>query len=98
MAKIIGTRAGGVSLVTLVAAGVIKPLTEQALIPIVGDGNLLSGAAKLGGALMVNQFAGRGIIQDAASIALGVDGIEDIMRGVFGMGGSQTSGYIGGAI
>ena len=97
MGKILGTRAGGVSLQTLAAAGIAKPFMEAALVPIIGDGNLISGAVKTIGGVAVNQLAGRGIVQDAVSIGLVVDGIEDLMRGVFGMGGGNVDAF-GGAI
>lgn len=97
MAKILGTKAGGVSIMTLAAAGVLKPFTEAALMPVIGDGNLISGAIKTIGGVAVNQYAGRGVVQDAFSIALVVDGIEDLMHGVFGMGGGAADPF-GGAL
>ena len=97
MGKILGTKAGGVSLQTLAAAGIAKPFMESALTPIIGDGNTISGAVKLIGGVGVNQFAGRGIVQDAVSIGLVVDGIEDLLRGVFGMGGGNVDPF-GGAL
>lgn len=97
MAKIMGKKAGGVALGTLLAAGALKPFTESALTPIIGDGNLISGAVKGIGGVLVSQYAGRGTVQDALSIALTVDGIEDIMHGLFGMGSSAQDAF-GGAI
>jgi len=95
MAKIIGRRAGGVPLETMFLAGVIKPFAENALTPVVGDGNLISGAVKCVGSLGVSQLAGRGTVQDAVSIALAVDGVEDLVRGVFGFGGGSADPFMG---
>ena len=81
----------------LALSGIIKPFLESGLAPVIGDGNLVSGGIKTLGSLGINQFAGRGTVQDAVSIALAVDGIEDIMRGVFGMGGQSVDPF-GGAI
>jgi len=97
MAKIIGRKVGGVPLETMLLAGVVKPFTEQALVPVVGDGNFVSGAVKTIGGAAVSQFAGRGIAQDSVAIALVVDGVEDLMRGLFGMGGSNADPF-GGAL
>lgn len=97
MAKFIGRKVGGVPLETMLLAGVVKPFAEQALIPVVGDGNFVSGAVKTIGGAAVSQFAGRGIAQDSVAIALVVDGVEDLMRGLFGMGGSNADPF-GGAL
>ena len=98
MANFVGkAKAGGVSVMTLAAAGVIKPFTEAALTPVIGDGNIISGAVKTIGGLAVNQYAGRGVVQDSLSIALVVDGIEDLMHGVFGMGAAPADAF-GGAL
>ena len=98
MANIIGkAKAGGVSIMTLAAAGVLKPFTEAALTPVIGDGNLISGAIKTIVGVTVNQYAGRGVVQDSLSIALVVDGIEDLMHGVFGMGAAPADAF-GGAL
>ena len=98
MANFIGqAKAGGVSIMTLAAAGIIKPFTETALTPVIGDGNLISGAVKTIGGMAINQYAGRGVVQDSLSIALVVDGIEDLMHGVFGMGSAPADAF-GGAL
>lgn len=98
MANFIGqAKAGGVSIMTLAAAGVLKPFTEAALTPVIGDGNLISGAVKTIGGMAINQYAGRGVVQDSLSIALVVDGIEDLMHGVFGMGSAPADAF-GGAL
>lgn len=98
MANFVGkAKAGGVSIMTLAAAGIIKPFSEAALTPVIGDGNLISGAVKTIGGMAINQYAGRGVVQDSLSIALVVDGIEDLMHGVFGMGAAPADAF-GGAL
>jgi len=96
MANFIGqAKAGGVSIMTLAAAGIIKPFTEAALTPVIGDANLVSGAVKTIGGMAINQYAGRGVVQDSLSIALVVAGIEDLMHGVFGMGAAPADAFVG---
>lgn len=97
MAKFLATKAGGVSIGTLAAAGIAKPFIETALTPVIGDGNAISGAVKTIGGVAVNQYAGRGMVQDAISIALVVDGIEDLMHGFLGMGSGHADPF-GGAL
>ncbi len=97
MATIVGRKTGGVDITVLALAGVSKPFLESALTPVIGDGTMISGVVKTVGSLAVNQFAGRGLVQDSVSIALAVDGIEDLMRGLFGMGGQVVDPF-GGAL
>lgn len=84
----IGTlKAGGVPLVTLAVAGISKPFMEGmiARTPI-GNGTLISGGAKLIGALAVRKFAGSNTLANGIQIGLAVDGMEDIIQGVMGGG------------
>ena len=98
MANIIGkAKAGGVSIMTLAAAGGLEPFTEAALNPVIRGGNLISGGGKTNGGMANNQDPGGGVVQDSLSIALVVDGIEDLMHGVFGMGAAPADAF-GGAL
>ena len=87
-------KAGGIPLVTLALAGVAKPLMEGALAPVIGNGTIMSGAIKLVGAVVLNKMVGGGTLSNAAQIALGVDGMEDIahtLLGGFSIGGGQSA-------
>ena len=85
MAKIFGRKiGGGVPIDELLAAGILKPIAEGMLTPFVGNGTIISGAVKLGTALVIPNIAGSGKIVRIAQLALGVDGAEDLMRGLLG--------------
>lgn len=87
MVKIGNVKAGGVPLVTLAVAGISKPFLEGVIAKTpVGDGTVISGAAKIAGAMVLRQFVGGNAIGNGIQIALAVDGIEDIFRGVMGGG------------
>lgn len=79
-------KAGGIPLVTLALGGVMKPVFENLMSPVIGNGTVMSGGIKLVGAIAINRFVGGGMLSNAAQIALGVDGMEDIVHGVLGGG------------
>jgi hypothetical protein len=82
-----------------VAAGVFKVVEERliAATPI-GNGNLVSGALKIGAGYACHKLLDGGIVGNGTSIAFTVDGIEDVIQGFLGGGlGSLLSGFgIGG--
>lgn len=85
MAKIFGRKIGsGVPLDELLGAGILKPIAEGMLTPFVGNGTIISGAVKLGAALVIPTIAGNGKFVRIAQLALGVDGAEDLMRSLLG--------------
>lgn len=87
-------KTGGIPLTTLALAGVLKPVLEAGLsMTPVGNGNVISGAVKLVGAVAVNKFIGGGTISNAVQIALAVDAVEDIIQGV--TGGAGITGMFG---
>jgi hypothetical protein len=106
MAKILGKKiGGGVPIDELLGAGVLKPVLEGMLAPYLGNGNIMSGGVKLGAAIALPTVAGNGKIVRIAQLALGVDGAEDLMRGVLGGvipaiggGGSASSDPFKGAM
>jgi len=97
MAKFLGRKiGGGVPIDELLGAGILKPVLEGMLTPYVGNGNIMSGGLKLGTAIALPSVAGSGKIVRIAQLALGVDGAEDLMRGVLGgiipaIGGGDSS-------
>jgi hypothetical protein len=85
MAKFLGKKiGGGVPIDELLGAGILKPVLEGMLTPYLGNGNIMSGGVKLGAAIALPSIAGNGKIVRISQLALGVDGAEDLMRGVLG--------------
>lgn len=88
MVKLLGKKiSGGVDYMDLLLAGVAKYGCERALAPVIGNGSIKSGAIKLGGGIGLKAIAGSGTIQNAASLGLAIDGIEDILTAVIGGSG-----------
>lgn len=85
MAKIFGKKiGGGVPVDELLGAGALKPIIEGMLTPYLGNGNIISGAVKLGGALVLPSVGGNSKLVRITQLAIGVDGAEDLMRGLLG--------------
>lgn len=81
----------------LFGAGLVKYVEERALAPYIGNATIKSGAIKLGIGLGARRFAGKGLVGDSLSLGFGVDGVEDILNGVFSSGmvpgiGDRTGG------
>jgi len=70
--------AGGVDALTLVAGMAGKPIAETLFSKFVGNGTMISGAAKIASAVMINKFI-PGKVGNVAAIAIGADGAEDII-------------------
>lgn len=96
MVKLLGKKvAGSMDYADLAFAGIAKYATERALSGIIGNGNIKSGAIKIAGGMGVKAFFGSGTIQNAVSLGMAIDGIEDVLTSVLG-GGSIAGGAIGG--
>lgn len=84
---------GSVDMLDLVFAGTTKYFSERALKGVIGNGTVMSGAIKLGGAVASRSLIPNGRIKDAISLALAIDGMEDILFNVLGGNtGGNTSG------
>jgi hypothetical protein len=82
----------GLSLVDVIAGAAVKSITEPLLAATpVGNANFMSGIVKLGLAFGVNKFAPAGIIRNAGSIGLGVDGAEDLVQAAKSMIGGGAA-------
>ncbi len=92
---------GGIPLVELLGAGAAKPVLEGMLKPYIGNSNIISGAVKLGGALALPSVLGKNTLSNIGSLALGIDGAEDLMMATVGKllpalgGGGQASSGTG---
>lgn len=82
MAQILGAKAGQLSIGDALAIAGAKIVSERLLATIVGNGSLVSGATKLGGAMAVKKFIS-GKFSDIIATAMTVDGAEDIVSSVF---------------
>lgn len=100
MAKLLREKIGGNSLVTIFIAGATKAIEEPLLAPYIGNSTLLSGAIKLflGGWLIpwVSGSHKSNQIVNGIAIGFGVDGVEDIIRGLFFGGGLMNSPLLSG--
>ena len=65
----------------LFLAGVVKYFEERLMIPIVGDGNFISGASKLGVGLLIEMFGSKaGRMGNVVKTAFVLDGVEDLTK------------------
>jgi len=86
---------GGVDYKDLFIAGAMKYFIERMASPYIGNANLKSGAIKLGAGLGVKRFVGGGMLGNSMSMALAIDGVEDILMSVLGgkIGGSTQESW-----
>lgn len=82
MAEILGAKAGKLNLSDAFMISGVKVLSEKLLSTVIGNGSVMSGAIKLGGAVAVNKIVG-GKIADIVGTAWTVDGTEDIVTAFF---------------
>lgn len=78
MPKILGAKAGKLSQMDALYIAGVKILSERIFAMFIGNGTLVSGGAKMLGAIGVNKMVG-GKISDILSTAMTVDGAEDIV-------------------
>ena len=82
----------------LVIGSVMKPVIESVASPIIGNGTLISGGAKLVVAFGATKYAGNNRIGKGLAIGAGMDGAEDIivaLKGKAGLGSTpSTSGGV----
>jgi hypothetical protein len=69
---------GGLDALTLVAGMAGKPIAESLFSKFVGNGTMISGAAKIVAAVAVNKFV-PGKVGNIGAIAIGADGAEDLI-------------------
>jgi hypothetical protein len=85
MAKILESKAGELTLADAFLIAVSKQVTERVLAPIIGNGSLMSGGLKVGGALAINGLL-KNKIGKIISTGLIVDGTEDVVTSFLGSG------------
>lgn len=89
---LVPSRLGGINTTDFLIAGVLKYFAEKTLTPVIGNGSIVSGAVKIGGSLIT------GRMYKPLSLALAIDGVEDIIVSLVGnssaMGGNEFSGGV----
>lgn len=85
---------------TIFVAGATKTIEEPMLAGIIGNSTVLSGAVKLFlGGWLIPWVAGShksNMIVNGISLGFGIDGVEDIIRGIFFGGGMGLGNFFGG--
>ena len=85
---------------TIFVAGATKTIEEPLLAGIIGNSTVLSGAVKLFlGGWLIPYVAGShktNTIVNGVSLGFGIDGVEDIIRGIFFGGGIGIGNLFGG--
>ena len=82
MTQILGAKTGQLSIGDALAIAGTKIVTERLLATIVGNGSLVSGAVKLGGAMASKKLMS-GKMGDILATAMTIDGSEDIVSSFF---------------
>lgn len=86
MVKLLEAKVGSLSIMDALGVALLKSTEERLLAPVVGNASLMSGAIKVGLALVSG-----GVIKNKFGNLLGtaliVDGTEDIVTAFFGGGG-----------
>jgi hypothetical protein len=63
----------------MVLGSIAKPIVEKTASTVVGNGNFVSGVAKLVGAGLAAKYAGNNRFGKAIAIGAGMDGAEDLI-------------------
>ena len=79
----------------LVLGTILKPVVEKVTSPIVGNGNLLSGGAKLITAFGVAKYGGNNLPAKGLAIGAALDGAEDVVIAVSGKLGMDAEDSTG---
>ena len=85
MPKILGAKAGKLSIGDAFLIAGTKTLSEKFLAGYIGNASVFSGTVKLVSAVMANKMLG-GRWGDVLGTALAVDGTEDIVNNLLGSG------------
>lgn len=91
MADITDQNVGPTNLGELAVAGVAKFAGERALKPVVGDGNMISGATKVALGVGIDSVAGNSTLAKGTALGVGIDGIEDLLFTVSNQTGVASS-------
>lgn len=81
----------GVDAIDMVGGTLAKPLVEKFASGIVGNGTVMSGVAKIATAFMVAKYAGDNRIGKSIAIGAGMDGAEDLVIGLTGKMGIEST-------
>lgn len=87
-----------VDAIDMVGGTLAKPLIEKFASPVVGNGTVMSGAAKIGVAFLVAKYAGNSRVGKSIAIGAGMDGAEDLVIGLTGKAGLEATESVSGGI
>lgn len=76
--------------IDLVGGSIAKPIVEGLLSPVVGNGNFISGVVKMGTAIGVAKYGGKGRVPKCVAIGAGMDGAEDLIIAIKGKLGGEA--------
>jgi len=93
MPDLLKSRSGKLTIMDALMIAGTKSITERLLSRVIGNGTLMSGAVKLGGAITLVSGV-KGKIGDILGTALMVDGAEDIITSFLGGAISNIGGGI----
>jgi hypothetical protein len=88
----------GVDAIDMVGGTLAKPLIEKVGSGIVGNGTIMSGAAKIATAFVVAKYGGDNRIGKSVAIGAGMDGAEDMVIALTGKVGLEASDTVSGGI
>ena len=75
----------------MVLGTIAKPFIETGVSKVVGNGNIVSGIVKLGGALALAKYGGKDRLTKSLAIGAGMDGSEDMVVSVSGKMGIESA-------
>lgn len=94
MAKMLKPKVQATGVLDAFEMGVFKVVSEKALKPVIGNGTVMSGAAKTIGGAIIPSISKNKHIGLVAS-AMVIDGVEDLVHGLLGdlVAGNNTGGW-----
>jgi hypothetical protein len=88
----------GVDAIDMVGGTLAKPLVEKVGSGIVGNGTIMSGAAKIATAFIVAKYGGNNRIGKSVAIGAGMDGAEDMVIALTGKVGLESADTVSGGV
>ena len=87
-----------VDAIDMVGGTLAKPLIEKFACPVLGNGTVMSGVAKIGAAFLVAKYGGNNRVGKSIAIGAGMDGAEDLVIGLTGKAGLEATDTVSGGV
>lgn len=87
-----------VDAIDMVGGTLAKPLVEKFGSGIVGNGTMMSGAAKIATAFIIAKYGGNNRIGKSLAIGAGMDGAEDMVIGLTEKAGIEATDTVTGGV